>query len=56
VATEVRASGAIAAGVPLDGPAIVEEPNTTIVVPPGWRAVLHEAEQSYVLTRTGDDG
>jgi N-methylhydantoinase A len=56
VATEVRASGAIAAGVPLDGPAIVEEPNTTIVVPPGWRTVLHEAEQSYVLTRTGEDG
>jgi N-methylhydantoinase A len=39
------------AGHVITGPAIVEEPTTTIVVEPGWTAVLHESG-SYVLTGT----
>jgi N-methylhydantoinase A len=34
------------------GPAIVEEPTTTIVIEPGWTADLHETG-SYVLRRSG---
>lgn len=29
-------------GAPLRGPAIIEEPDTTVVVPPGWNAELDE--------------
>ena len=40
-----RVSAAVVAGVPeqLDGPAIVELPESTVVVPPGWRAVPRTA-------------
>ena len=31
------------------GPAIIEESNTTIAVPPRWRATFHGDEQAYVL-------
>ena len=34
----------------LPGPLIVEEPDTTIVVPPGW-TVARDASASLVLTR-----
>jgi N-methylhydantoinase A len=50
VETPVVDGAGVVHGTVLIGPTIVEEPNTTIVVPPGWRAVFHEAEQSYVLT------
>jgi N-methylhydantoinase A len=36
-------------GHSVHGPAIIEEPNTTIAVPPGWRATFHGAEQTYLL-------
>jgi N-methylhydantoinase A len=39
-------------GVRIDGPAIVEEPDTTIVVYPGWRCRL-DGSQIYHLTREG---
>jgi len=38
-------------GQPLDGPAIVVEPNSTVVVEPGWRAVL-DGERRLLLERT----
>nr|BFE88421.1 hypothetical protein GCM10020093_110220 [Planobispora longispora] len=36
------------------GPAIVEDAESTIVVPPGWRAVLAE-DMAVILTRTDTD-
>ena len=38
----------------LDAPAIVEEMNTTIVVPPGWHLRFHGREQAYVLEATAE--
>jgi N-methylhydantoinase A/oxoprolinase/acetone carboxylase beta subunit len=35
----------------VDGPAIVEEPTSTTVVPPGWRVALGPAN-ALVITRT----
>jgi N-methylhydantoinase A len=49
VETPVYSGPALLAGQTLASPAIVEEPNTTILVPPGWRATFHGAEQAYVL-------
>jgi N-methylhydantoinase A len=42
----------LAAGHSVAGPAIIEEPTTTIVIEPDWTAVLHETG-SYILTRKG---
>jgi N-methylhydantoinase A len=42
--------GAPAAGTRIDGPAIVELPETTVVVPPGWRAES-DASGAVVLER-----
>jgi N-methylhydantoinase A len=42
----------LGAGDRVAGPAIVEEPTTTIVIEPGWTADLHETG-SYVLRRSG---
>jgi N-methylhydantoinase A len=47
----VLRSGAIQPDEPLDGPAIIEEPNTTIVVPPGWVAAFRPRVQAYELRR-----
>jgi N-methylhydantoinase A len=44
------------AGHSVDGPAIIEEPNTTIVLPPGWRATFHGAEQAYALESDSSRG
>lgn len=41
--------GKLGAGDRVDGPAIIEETTTTIVIEPGWHAVLH-ASGSYVIT------
>ncbi len=41
---------ALAPGRPLAGPAIVVEPNQTVVVEPGWQAVL-TAKADLILTR-----
>lgn len=37
-------------GAVIDGPAVIEEVTTTIVIEPGWRASLHESG-SYILKR-----
>ncbi len=37
-------------GAVVDGPAVIEEITTTIVIEPGWRASLHESG-SYILKR-----
>jgi len=37
----------------LDGPAIIEDPGSTIVVPPGWSATLDQAGAVHLLRRSG---
>jgi N-methylhydantoinase A len=50
VLTPVYDGGALGAGAEVEGPAIIEETTTTIVIEPGWAAKLHESG-SYVITR-----
>jgi N-methylhydantoinase A len=38
----------VAAGVALEGPAVIEEPSTTVVVYPGWRLEL-DPRSFYVM-------
>jgi N-methylhydantoinase A len=39
----VHDRAACAPGARIDGPALIEEPESTLVVPPGWSAeVLHD--------------
>jgi N-methylhydantoinase A len=52
VMTPVYAGAGLAPGAAFAGPAIVEEPNTTVVVPPGWDCRLDGAHQAYVLQAT----
>lgn len=40
----------LAAGHHIMGPALIEEPTTTIVIKPGWQAHLHESG-TYLLTK-----
>ena len=47
--TKVYDGEKIGAGRSIKGPAIVEEPFTTIVVPPGWTVKL-DARGNYVAT------
>lgn len=49
--TPILDGSKLGAGASISGPAIIEEVTTTIVVEPGWTAVLHESG-SYLLTRT----
>jgi N-methylhydantoinase A/oxoprolinase/acetone carboxylase beta subunit len=42
-ATSVYARGRLAAGTRLAGPAIVEQPDTTTVIPPGWTAAVEDS-------------
>ncbi|PCH74821.1 MAG: 5-oxoprolinase [Rhodobacteraceae bacterium] len=48
-ATPVYDGAQLGAGDELQGPAVIEEVTTTIVIEPGWRASLHESGV-YVLT------
>jgi N-methylhydantoinase A len=41
--TPIYAGGALAPGDAMSGPAIIEEAFTTIVVYPGWNAVVDDA-------------
>jgi N-methylhydantoinase A len=50
VRTPVYEGGALGAGAAVDGPAIIEEVTTTIVVEPGWTARL-DASGSYTIAR-----
>ncbi len=56
VEARVLRGDAIRPGESLEGPAIIEEPNTTIVVPPEWVAVFRPNVQAYQLTRGGKRG
>lgn len=40
----------LGAGDSIAGPAVIEEPTTTVVIQPGWTALLHPTG-SYVITR-----
>ncbi|MBI5506091.1 MAG: hydantoinase/oxoprolinase family protein [Deltaproteobacteria bacterium] len=51
--TAIYRGASLGAGATLDGPAIVEEPDSTIVVYPGWHCRLDE-HGIYHLTRSGD--
>jgi N-methylhydantoinase A len=48
--TPIYDGGKLGAGASVSGPAIIEEVTTTIVIEPGWKAVL-DASGSYVITR-----
>ena len=48
--TPIYDGSMLGAGARIDGPAIIEEETTTIVIEPDWTCVLHESG-SYLLTR-----
>jgi N-methylhydantoinase A len=48
VDTDVYDGGQITPGNRIDGPAIVEEPGTTLVIPPNWRTSV-TSRADYVL-------
>jgi N-methylhydantoinase A len=50
--TKVHEGPALRAGQSVKGPAIIEEPFTTIVIPPGWTAKL-DRRGNYVATKGG---
>lgn len=50
VETPVYRGEQLKAGNRIVGPAAIEEPTTTVIIRPGWQAVLHESG-SYQLTR-----
>jgi N-methylhydantoinase A len=50
--TPIHRGEALEPGARIEGPAIVEEPDTTIVVYPGWKCRL-DGSQVYHLTREG---
>jgi N-methylhydantoinase A len=49
--TPVHAGASVTTGTTIDGPALVEEPFTVVVVPPGWSATLAD-HAAYELRRT----
>jgi len=53
IATAIYRGASLGAGVELFGPAIIEEPDSTIVVYPGWRCRLDE-HGMYHLSRSGE--
>lgn len=50
IGTPIYDGSMLGAGARIDGPAIIEEETTTIVIEPDWTCVLHESG-SYLLTR-----
>ena len=52
VETPIYAGQSFLTDHPVTSPAIIEESNTTIAIPPGWRAVFRASEQAYVLEPT----
>ncbi len=50
--TKVYDGDRLAPGTVIEGPAVIEEETTTVVIEPGWKAELHPSA-SYLLTRTG---
>ncbi|ADZ69159.1 hydantoinase/oxoprolinase family protein [Polymorphum gilvum] len=53
--TPIIDGGLLGAGARVEGPAIIEEVTTTIVIEPGWTAVLDESG-SYLITRNRTEG
>lgn len=49
--TPIYDGALLGAGAKIEGPAIIEEVTTTIVIEPGWNAVL-DASGSYLITRS----
>jgi branched-chain amino acid transport system ATP-binding protein len=49
--TPIYDGARLGAGDTLEGPAVIEEVTTTIVVEPGWEVALHDSG-SYVMTRS----
>ena len=43
---------AIGTDLAIDGPAIVEEPHSTLLLPPGWRLTAHPTG-ALIATRRG---
>ncbi|MGE3876738.1 MAG: hydantoinase/oxoprolinase family protein [Parvibaculaceae bacterium] len=52
VEARVFARLSLAAGTTIDGPAILEEPDTTVIVPPGWRATV-DGLGNLIIDRQG---
>ncbi|KAF0175247.1 MAG: N-methylhydantoinase A [Rhodobacteraceae bacterium] len=50
IRTPIYDGSALGAGATVKGPAVIEEVTTTIVIEPGWTAVLDESG-SYLITR-----
>jgi N-methylhydantoinase A len=48
--TPVHAGPSVATGITIDGPALIEEPFTVVVVPPGWSATLAD-HAAYEIRR-----
>ena len=48
--TPIHAGPSVATGTPIEGPALVEEPFTVVVVHPGWSATLAD-HAAYELRR-----
>ena len=48
----IRPRGSIG-DIPEPGPLLVDEYDTTVVVPPGWNARKHDATGTLVLERSG---
>ena len=46
----ITCGGALGAGAEINGPAVIEEVTTTIVIEPGWSATL-DASGSYLIAR-----
>ena len=51
--TRIYDGGTLAPGSKVPGPAIVEEPGTTIVIPPNWKASV-TGRGDYLLEYTKD--
>ena len=51
--TSIYDGGALSPGNKIEGPAIVEEPGTTLVIPPKWKASV-TSRGDYLLKQSGD--
>ena len=55
IKTPVYDGARLGAGAKVTGPAIIEEETTTVVIEPGWKAVL-DPSGSYLITHSGKGG
>ena len=52
--TALYRRSALGRGQTIEGPAIIEQSDTTTVIPPGWRAVVH-GSGDLIVERTGPE-